>query len=375
MKFKLYQTVILSTLLLLLSCGDKKAEIQKETTTETRIFVSKAQFKGSEMELGQVEDKFFPTMVKANGMIDVPPENRAEVTPLVGGYIKTIPLLVGNRVQRGQALVTLENPDFVKIQQEYMEAKGQFKYLKSEFERQQKMKAENIISEKSYLQAESAYKMILARYTGLKKQLEMLHFSPSKIEAGVLSAVTAIYAPISGKITKVNISKGSYVTPENTILEIINTDHIHLELSVFEKDILKLKKGQDINFRIPETFSDSFKGEVYLIGSTIEANRTIKVHGHLKNKSTTNFLTGMFVEAEIITATSSAKALPETSFIEEDNNTFGLKLDELTDKGYYFIKVKLRAEKNYNGFTSIIDPEKLKGQTFLTKGAFNLIGE
>jgi len=149
-------------------------------------------------------------------------------------------------VRKGQVLVTLENPEFIKLQQEYLEVNEQLSYLKSEYNRQVSMKAENITSQKSFLKAESDYKTAVAKHTGLDKQLRMLHISPSIVRSGTISSVVSIYAPISGSITKVNISKGSYLSPATEILEIIDTDHIHLELSVFVEGYYEDKKGQEI---------------------------------------------------------------------------------------------------------------------------------
>lgn len=376
----IYTITLLTLALSLIACDDKKvtngqAETQNETTTDARIFVSKAQFKNSNMVLGSIEEKSFPVIVKTTGMIDVPPENRAVVTATMGGYIKTTPLLIGDEVRKNQALVTIENPDFVSLQQEYMEVHEQLTYLQSEFERQKTMNAENITSQKSFLQAESSYKTAKARHNGLRKQLEMLHISPASVEAGNISSVVTIYAPISGSITKVHVTRGTYVSPATAILEIIDNDHIHLELSVFEKDILKLKKGQEINFKIPESSTETYKAKVYLIGTAIEANRTIKVHGHLENEEGINFLTGMFVEAGIITESAFAKALPERAFVEVDDLFYALQLDQETEEGFYFNQLQIDVENTYDGYKSIKNIDGMQGSNFLIKGAFSLISE
>lgn len=375
----LYKIIILSVMFALYSCGDNAAkkeltEIQNETADD-RIFVSKAQFERSKMTLGIIEEKSFPVIVKTSGMIDVPPENRAVVNATKGGYIKTTPLLIGDNVRKGQALVTIENPEFVSIQQEYMEVNEQLMYLKSEFDRQKTMRAENITSKKSFLQAESTYKTAMARHNGLRKQLQMLNISPTRVEEGHISSIVTIYAPITGSITKVNVKRGTYVSPATAILEIIDNDHIHIELSAFEKDIMKLKKGQLINFKIPESSSEIYKAEVHLIGTTIEENRTVRVHGHIKNETEANFLTGMFVDAEIITESAFAKALPETALVEVNNILYGLQLDQETGEGYYFNKLAINIENKFNGFASIVDMEEIKEFKFLTKGVFHLIND
>lgn len=376
MHSNLYKLLLLSVILLLFSCGDKTQETKGETVSDSRIFVSKTQFEASAMSLGRLEEKPFPLTVQTTGMIDVPPENRAVVNATMGGYIKTTPLLIGDKVRKGQALVTVENPEFISLQQEYMEVYEQLNYLKSEFERQKMMVEEKITSQKNFLQSESTYKTALAKHTGLRKQLQMLNISPTSVEAGNVRSTVTIYAPIDGSITKVNVSRGTYVSPATAILEIIDNDHIHIELSVFEKDIMKVKKGQKIEFKIPESSEETFKAEVYLVGSAIENNRTIKVHGHLEDESKVHFLTGMFVEADIVTESAFAKALPETSIVSLEGRSFVLKLMEENREGYYFEQIPVTMGAVYEGnvalnsFESISDTDLL-----LTSGAFILIAD
>ena len=377
----IYNILIFSVVLSLSSCGN--GDVQNEQITQQkagmadeRIFVSKAQFEHSNMTLGGIEEQLFHATIKTRGMIDVPPENRAVVNATMGGYIKATPLLIGDEVRKGQSLVTIENPEFVSLQQEYLEIKEQLTYLRSEFERQKTMVAENITSQKSFLQAESAFKTANARYNGLRKQLTMLNISPSNVEAGAISSVTTIYAPIAGSVTKMNVNRGTYVSPATAILEIINNEHIHLELSVFEKDIMKLKKGQKINFKIPEASTETYKAEVHLIGTVIENDRTIRVHGHIENESEANFLTGMFVEADIITDSVLVKALPETAIVGIEDRDYVLLLNERTADGYYFERVIAETGDSMDAYTEITNPQVFAADaTFLTNGAFNLIVE
>jgi cobalt-zinc-cadmium efflux system membrane fusion protein len=377
----IYKVLTLILVVSALSCGEKTdtsnaSETQNEDVKDERIQITQAQFEQSKMTLGGFSDQSFPIVVNASGMIDVPPENRAVVSATMGGYIKTTPLLIGDKVKKGDLLVTIENPEFVSMQQDYMEVNEQLTYLKTEYERQVSMKAENITSQKSFLKAESDYKTAVAKHTGLEKQLRMLNISPANVKAGNISSVASIYAPISGSITKVKVTKGSYVSPANQILEIIDTDHIHLELSVFEKDIMKVKKGQKIDFKIPEASSEHYKAEVHLVGTSIEPNRTIKVHGHLEDDANHNFLTGMFVNADIIVDTHQAKALPSTSIVLIDDIGYLLVLDKKEGDTYYFNQQEVQVKNTYNDFTEIEVTDGMDANTqILTKGIFNLLGD
>lgn len=371
----IYNILIVSAILIFLGCG--KSENKTENTkaqNDDRLKISKAQFNHNNMVLGNQEEKAFPTGIKVNGVIDVPPENKAVVNSITGGFVKTIPLLVGDIVKKGQKVATIENPEFVSLQQEYMEVKEQLNYLKSEYNRHNTMFNENIISKKVFLKSESEYKTTTAKYNGLKKQLSMINISPTRVEQGHITSVVNIYAPISGSVTKVNVFKGTYVSPSTSILEIIDNSHIHIELSVFEKDIMTIKKDQNIVFSIPESSDKTFEASVYLVGTSIQDNRTIIVHAHPKNDAQ-KFLTGMFVKAEIITESKIAMALPENAIVESDNEYYVLVLDEENEDSYFFNQIKVQTGNTANGYTQIIDHQLIaKTKKVITRGAFSLIG-
>jgi cobalt-zinc-cadmium efflux system membrane fusion protein len=367
---------ISAALLLMVSCGNKNSEASsaEEQGEETGIVVTQDQFDTNDLMIGTLEKRTFPKIVETSGMIDVPPENRATITAFMGGFVKQTSLLVGDRVKEGQLLVVLENQEFVQMQQDYLEIFNQLDFLKAEFERNQTLFEEKIASQKNFLQAKSNYDTAKARYQGLKEQLQMLNISPSAVEQGKISSQAAIYAPITGSITKMNVAKGSYVSPATEILEIVNNDHIHLELTVFEKDILKVKKGQKILFKIPEASETSFNAEVYLVGTSIDSDkRTIKVHGHLEHEEDTNFLPGMFVDAMIMTDTVQTWALPEEAVIESEGNHYVLKLIKKED-GYTFERIPVAQGNSYDGYSEIISEQLTESDEFLIKGVFDLIG-
>ncbi len=362
--------------LVLAACGnsEKTTELVPETETHNDdITITKAQFEGEKMVFGTLNEYDFNNTVKVNGMIDLPPHNKSSVSTFSGGYITKTPLLIGDSVKKGQLLVTLENPEFVEIQQNYLEVSEQLNYLKSEYNRQKTLFEEKITSEKNYLKAESAYKSNLAHYNGLRKKLQMLNISPSSVEQGRISSTINLYAPISGHVTKVNISNGTYVSPSDVIMEIVDIDHIHLELSVFEKDIMQIKKDQKILFKIPEASDKTFEAEVHLVGTTIdEQTRRVKVHGHVDNDKE-NFIVGMFVDADIIIDSTKGFGLPKEAIIEVDNDFFVLILDEEQTGKFHFKKFKLELVKQTEDYIEILNSEVLKDKQIVIKGTNMLL--
>lgn len=369
---------ILLFTILLFSCGNKQETtetVEKTSTNNHQIVMSAQQFESEKMQLGSISQQEFNTVVHVNGMIDVPPENKFSVSTFVGGYVTKIPLLVGDKVKKGALVASLKNTDFIEIQQHYLETSAQLSFLKNEYQRQKKLFDEKITSQKNYLKAESTYKSSLATYNGLHKKLQLLNINPTSVKQGNITSTINLYAPINGYVTKVNASNGSFVSAASELLEIVNTDHIHLELNVFEKDILKIKKTQKIEFQIPESSNKTFEGDVHLVGTSINKNRTIKVHGHINDEDNNNFISGMFVEGKIICESKKEFALPKKAIVKRDNKFAILVLNSKTKDNYIFDTFYIETEAENENFIQVTNYKSLENKQILSKGIYMLLGE
>jgi len=368
-----YHIYFIAIIAFLASCNKSKQAVNIDETQNSpeTITITKAQFLDAKMALGAVTEQTFNEGIKTNGFIDVPPANRASVSTIMAGYIKTAPLLIGDEVKKGQLLLTIENPDFIEIQQNYLESFQQLNFLKTEYDRQKTLFDEKITSQKNYLKAESDYKTTLAKHNGLGQKLALMNLNLSKVKEGKFTSVIAIYSPISGSIANVDSSIGKFMNASEVLIELINDEHKHLELVIFEKDVLKVKEGQKIKFKLPESSSKLYDGEVHLIGKSIdEVNRTVKVHGHIDNEHE-SFLVGMFVEAEIFTNTIQKMALPVNAVLEADDNYYILVLKEQLNNEYLFEKVQVAIGSKNEESVEIIDTKGLlKNRQILINGAF-----
>ena len=326
------------------------------------------------MELGKITLQEFNTVVKANGMFAVPPQNKADVSAYFAGYVKDIDLLPGDTVKKGQVLFTIENPEYVQVQRDFLEAIGRLDYLRSDYERQKSLMADNVTSQKNYLKAESEYKVTLAQYQSLKKQLTLMNINPNTLSGDNIRSVISVLSPLSGYATAVNISKGMFLNPSDIAVTVTNTDDLHIELKIFEKDLPAVKIGQPINFRLQNNTDHVYKGKGHLVNRTIdERERTVMIHGDLLNgEDVKRFAPGMYIEGEILTTTSQYPALPSDAVVNIDNDFFALVKE--TDST--FSKVMIKVGSMDNGYTQILNSNDFgQDAEFLTKGAFNLLTE
>jgi membrane fusion protein, heavy metal efflux system len=364
----------------LVSCNSKvkseaaATEMTTENSDQDEVIVTETQFTSGAMELGKITMQEFTTVVKANGMFAVPPENQADVSAYFAGYVKDIRLLPGDVVKKGQVLFTIENPEYLQVQQDFLEASGRLNYLKSDYERQKELMEDNVTSKKSFLKAESEYTVTMAQYQSLKKKLSLMNINPNTLSGENIRSVISVLSPLSGYATTINAGKGMYLNPSDVAVTVTNTDDLHIELKIFEKDLPMVKVGQEINVRLQNEMNQVYKGKIHLVNKAINTQeRTVDVHGDLVNEEETKlFAPGMYIEAEIQTTSAQHPALPTEAVANIDNDYFVLVKKADTT----FKRVLVKIGTTNNGFTQILNTNEFdQNAEFLTKGAFNLITE
>ena len=378
MKRYSYYILFVLAISFLSSCGGENKPSEGKSTEQedtSLIKITQEQFNSMKMELSALQEREFDNTIKASGKIDVPPKNRAKVTSFVGGYVKSISLLVGDKVAKGQPLLTLESPEYIDLQQSYLEIAGQMEYLKSEYERQKTLFDEKISSQKKYLEAESDYKRAKATYESLRQKLNMLRINPSQVEQGKFSSYVTVYSPISGDITAINANVGMAISPTDVIMEIVETQAMHLELAVFEKDIFNLKNGQKIKFTVPQVGSEEFEAKVSQIGKSVGGNdRVINVYASLDTNTKQKLLTGMYVEAQLVADSRNALSVPFDAVTTEEGNNFLLVLESEKEGIYTFRKTLVKTGERNGDWVEIIPDNKFNPDTkILTKGVYDVI--
>lgn len=372
--------LIVSTILVLVSCGTESttgATEPENDAVSSEIVITQKQFNLGNMKMETFSEQSFDGVITVTGMIDVPVESKSIVSAYFGGYVKEIFLKQGQLVKKGQTLFILENPDYLQTQQDFLEAKSQLSYLKSDYERQKELSKDNISSQKSYLKAESEYKVTLARFESLKKKLGLMNVNPNNVEASNLRSTIAVTAPITGYITELSATKGMFLNPSDEALTILNTSDLHVELNVFEKQLGKIAVGQSVTFRLQDD-DQTYNAKIEIINKSVDMEkRTVMVHCPVKmGEAPAKLIPGMYVEAAIVTSEGKALALPESAVVSLGNAFFVLMKKESSNGTLYFERKEVRVGQTKNGFIEILNADTFTKQTvFLTKGAFNLIQE
>ncbi len=178
---------------------------------------------------GKVEQRNVSGVIKANGMLDIPPQNLVTISAPLGGFIKSTELLQGMRVRKGQIVAILEHPDYIQLQEDYFVNKSQLDFLLIEYQRQQELAKENVNALKTLQQSRSNYFGTKAKVEGLQAKLKLINIDATELEKGKIKSTINLYSPIAGFVTQVNVNIGMYVNPTDVMFRIIDTEHLHAE--------------------------------------------------------------------------------------------------------------------------------------------------
>jgi cobalt-zinc-cadmium efflux system membrane fusion protein len=368
----------------LISCtgsSSKEEPAEPEHLEEEGIVeFTEAQFKTAGIVLSGIEQKQLRGVLKVNGLLDVPPQNLVSISVPYGGILKSTDLLQGMWVSKGQVIARMEHPDYIQLQQDYLEAASQLTFVQKEYERQEALSKENVSAAKTLEKATAEYHSLQSRVEGLKQKLALLNIDAGGLSTSTILSSIRIIAPISGYITEVNANIGKFVQANDVIFEIVDTRHLHAELMVFEKDIPKLKEGQTVRYLLANETKER-EAEVHLIGREISAERTIRVHCHLKEEDK-NLLPGMYLKAVIETGAAETSALPDEAIVTSGGKKYifvqtegEAKTD--TTHAYHFKMVEVQTGISENEYTEVNVPEDFNRSTknIVVKGAYDLLSK
>jgi cobalt-zinc-cadmium efflux system membrane fusion protein len=317
-----YSAIVLS-LVCICSCSPVETTTQPDTTEvahEEEVILTPAQLAALNIQFGKIETRALSNMVRVTGVLDVPPQNMVTISAPLGGFVKQTSLLQGMRVQKGDVIVTLEHPDYIQLQQDYLETKNQLEFLELEYNRQQELAAENINAAKTLQQAKSNFLSAKAKLEGLQSRLKLINLSPQGIESGEIKSTISLVSPINGYVSQVNVNLGMYVNPTDVMFKIVDTAHLHAEAQVFEKDLMKLKAGQRVWVTLAYENSPR-QATVYLIGKEISTDRSVRVHCHL-TKEDPSLIPGMFFSGVIEVGDEKVMALPSGAIASFEGKSY-----------------------------------------------------
>ncbi|RMG79535.1 MAG: efflux RND transporter periplasmic adaptor subunit, partial [Bacteroidetes bacterium] len=299
----------------------------------TKVILPESKIKDLNLNIGKVGKMMIYKTVQANGKLSVPPYNSALITAIVGANIQDIFVLDGEKVKKGQTLALIAHPNLIQMQTDFLKKTEELNFLESEYTRRKTMFEENAISGKALLEAETQYKSKLAEVNGLQKQLQQLQVDMNKLKKGEIIAQIPVKSPIDGFVEQIFVQIGQYVSEQQPMFSVLNNNHLHADLLVYEENADKVKIGQKVIFHTQSSLTKNYKAQIIAVSKSFEEQpKAIHIHADIDDKENTdNLISGMFIEGSIIIDSTDAFALSERAVVIENSNPVAFTAKKVND--------------------------------------------
>lgn len=291
--------IILPLLLLsLVACGNKQTAT--DITSETAPVAPDTTAASDTAQVDAITSATSkPNQISFNGTIVLAPQRQATVALTMGGVVKNTSLLPGQHVLKGSVLATLENPEFINLQQTYLDSHAQAEYLRAEYDRQKNLSDQQAASQKKFQQSKADYLSMKSRLEASAAQLSLLGVRPEELQKNGIQPLLQVHCPISGYVSNVSMNVGKYINPGEPLCEVIDKSAPLLKLTAYEKDLENMKVGSAIQFRVNGMGDRTFNATLLSIGQKVdEVNRSLEVYARIQDGDP-QFRPGMYVTARI----------------------------------------------------------------------------
>lgn len=352
--------------------GNKKQEVNQTATNNSGNIVelTEIQIKNSQIETGVLTKKTISNILKLNGKIDVPPQNMVSISIPLGGYLKSTQLLAGMHIRKGEIIATMEDQQYIQLQQDYLTTHVKLEFAEAEYSRQKELNMSKASSDKVFQQSEMEYKSLKIALSAFSEKLKLININPLNLSEKNLSKSVNVYSPIDGFVSMVHVNIGKYVNPSDILFELVNPSDIHLNLMVFEKDVNKLLIGQKLTAFNNNEPEKKHSCEIILISKYLSADGIAEVHCHFDHYDKL-LIPGMYMNAEVHISDANEFVINNEGIVSFEGKQY---VFEEISKGKYKMR-KVETFNSENGVTQIVFADKIESSklNFVTTDAYTLL--
>jgi cobalt-zinc-cadmium efflux system membrane fusion protein len=382
--------------LLLLSCflkacssapqNNKKTEPKQQTTPPSpnqeherkAVTLTQEQVNFLGVKIGKATPRSISGKIKTTGVIALPPTSKVTINALTPGRISLVYKVPGEYIIKGQVLATLQHPDIITLQEEYLKTSFQQQFLEQEWNRQKKLTDENVGFLKKFQNIEKEFQQNKTQLASLEARLNLLGI-PLPQSNRIIDKLSVV-APISGFLSAIHVNNGAYVQLGAPLFELMDNSHMHLDLQVFEKDIEKIKIGQRVSFQLASQAGKTYFGRIVTIGKNIEAQtRAITVHAHFNVPPESSVLPGMYISGYIETEPETGNAVPETAVFSKEGKNYIFILQKKDKEHFTFLMTPVTLGEAEAGYVTIFWDKEQSAADMLNnivlEGSYYLVSE
>ena len=336
---------------------------------------------------GQVAMQGISSELTLPGVLTVNQNLTAHVSSFVQGKVVSHTVDLGDRIRTGQALVTINSPEFAQAQADFLRARARYLLSQKEYERAKMLVAEKAIEEKEYLRREAEHENLATEYGALGSALHSYGMTHEQIDELIEKCKTIedkeykceiadpnlpILSPISGTVIYRDVVVGEHVQPTKILYTISNLNTLWAFLDAYEKDLPFIDTKSKVTITSSIYPDRKFNGKMTYISDLIDEKlRTIKIRVEVDNieglLKPNMYIQGMI---ENLKEQRDILAIPEEAIQNLDGEKVVFVLEE--SEIFAVRQVKLG---NKVGDQRIVIQGLKEGDEIVIKGAFHLKAE
>jgi cobalt-zinc-cadmium efflux system membrane fusion protein len=327
------------------------------------------------IELTEVRASTLGSIIEAPGEIHTNPDREVHITPRIPGVIKKVYKGLGDEVKAGEIVALLDSIELGQAKADYLKAKAIAALTGKNYNRVKSLSEKKIVSQKTFIEAESAFERARIELLALTERLHLLGLKRSDVqqirEHEEFMSLLPITASVNGIVIEKHAVIGERVDPSVVLFRAADLSHLWVWFDIYEKDLAKVKKGQGVSLSVLAYPEEKFEGQITYIGDMVsEKTRTTKVRTEVDN-TTGKLKPGMFVTVTVhLGGKGKTLTVPKDS-VQSDGTD---KIVFVPLKENYFIKKKVILGTVTPEYYEVLSGLK-ESQKVVTKGSFLLKSE
>ncbi|HMK65630.1 MAG TPA: efflux RND transporter periplasmic adaptor subunit [Thermodesulfobacteriota bacterium] len=263
------------------------------------------------------------TYIEATGNVQPEIDGSSKIYPYLSGTVTRIFNTVGEKVKKGDPLVTISSPEVTDTYASYLSSLSQLKQAERLYGLNKELFEIGAITKSDLLNSESAVKQLSAVAMGLKTKLTLYGLTKDVLDnKQTLSDSIVIRAPLNGYVAEIQTHLGDRVDPSTLLMNLADPQKICVVANIYDSDLPKIKKGSEVTFQI-DTFPELILKGIVTYISLISDQESKTVKTYIRVLDHRDFLKqNMFVKIKIEGEKKALPTIPQSAMVYRDGKFF-----------------------------------------------------
>jgi len=354
-------------------------EPTNRTETEQILTLAPEQAQKAGLELDSLRLLPLAHEILLSGQVEAPPQNLISVSMPMPGLLRSTRLLPGMQVQKGEILAYMEDPAYLRLQEDYWSTRIRAENLEAELRRQEELSRTGAGNTKTERDTRSEWRTANVKAKAMEEQLRLLGLDITNLNESTIMRQIPVRSPVRGYVTKVHHSTGQYIGTGEALYELVDPSDVHLRLNVFEKDLPYLRENQKLYAYTNHQPGVEHPAQILLIGKEFAADRSVEVHCHF-DRYDSGLIPGMFMRARLQVQTEAIPAIPVAGVQYHQGQAYVFERvwnfnTQSKDLQFWRRPVRvLHLDKDWVWIEfEKTDQTPIQGRSFVTRGAYSLL--